>query len=364
METPAAFLARWHYAGLFLVILAEEAGVPLPIPGDLFIAAMGFMAQRGGAAFLPTAAVVTTATVLGASILYLVSRHAGRPLLVRVARRFGFTEAREQRLEGWLATLTAALSAGVAYASLLSTDFRGFAQFGLIGGLGMSLSWLFAYLVVPPLTLAWERSAPLVQPGQRPARPVFTLLVAWLVERRPRTTAVAALLLSAAAVVMVVRFARDPLEYDFKKLRDRGALREGGPAWWDARVDALFGDHLTPTVLLAETEAEAREQRLEGWLARHGALAVVVGRLIPGLRIVMTVVAGVLRLDRATFVTGTFFAGIIWSTIYFWLGYALGEGTERLGGFSALAGHWPWALAAAGVLGLATLWWRRARAAR
>ncbi|MBK9518584.1 MAG: DedA family protein [Anaeromyxobacter sp.] len=200
METPAAFLARWHYAGLFLVILAEEAGVPLPIPGDLFIAAMGFMAQRGGAAFLPTAAVVTTATVLGASILYLVSRHAGRPLLVRVARRFGFTEA--------------------------------------------------------------------------------------------------------------------------------------------------------------------REQRLEGWLARHGALAVVVGRLIPGLRIVMTVVAGVLRLDRATFVTGTFFAGIIWSTIYFWLGYALGEGTERLGGFSALAGHWPWALAAAGVLGLATLWWRRARAAR
>ncbi|MBK9518585.1 MAG: MMPL family transporter [Anaeromyxobacter sp.] len=165
----------------------------------------------------------------------------------------------------WLATLTAALSAGVAYASLLSTDFRGFAQFGLIGGLGMSLSWLFAYLVVPPLTLAWERSAPLVQPGQRPARPVFTLLVAWLVERRPRTTAVAALLLSAAAVVMVVRFARDPLEYDFKKLRDRGALREGGPAWWDARVDALFGDHLTPTVLLAETEAEAREvgRRLE-----------------------------------------------------------------------------------------------------
>lgn len=200
METPAAFLARWHYAGLFLVILAEEAGVPLPIPGDLFIAAMGFMAQRGGAAFLPTAAVVTSATVLGASVLYLVSRHAGRPLLVRVARRFGFTEA--------------------------------------------------------------------------------------------------------------------------------------------------------------------REQRLEGWLARHGALAVVVGRLIPGLRIVMTVVAGVLRLDRATFVAGTFFAGIIWSTIYFWLGYALGEGTERLGGWEALASHWPWALAAAGALGLATLWWRRARAAR
>ena len=34
----------------------------------------------------------------------------------------------------WLATLTAAGAAGVSYASLLSTDFRGFNQFGLIGG--------------------------------------------------------------------------------------------------------------------------------------------------------------------------------------------------------------------------------------
>ena len=31
VQTPADFLARWHYAGLFAVILAEEAGVPLPL---------------------------------------------------------------------------------------------------------------------------------------------------------------------------------------------------------------------------------------------------------------------------------------------------------------------------------------------
>lgn len=203
MESPAAFLERWHYGGLFLVILAEEAGVPLPIPGDLFIAGMGFLAQRGGAAFLPTAAVVTGATVAGATVLYQVSRRAGRPLLVKVARRFGFTEA--------------------------------------------------------------------------------------------------------------------------------------------------------------------REQRLEAWLTHHGAVAVVVGRLVPGLRIVMTVVAGVLGLRPSTFVVGTFFAGIVWSTLYFWLGFVLGEGTERLGGVAALEGRWPWALGAVGLAALAALAalaWRRARAPR
>ena len=197
MESPADFLARWHYGGLFLVILAEEGGVPLPIPGDLFIAAMGFLAHRGLAAYAPTTAVVTAATVIGATALYLVSRHAGRPLLVKVMRRFGFTEA--------------------------------------------------------------------------------------------------------------------------------------------------------------------REQRLEGWLTRHGATAVVVGRLVPGLRIVMTVVAGVLRLRHRTFVVGTFFAGIIWSTIYFWLGWALGAGYERVAGRVAFEALWPWAAGAAALLALVFLWRWRAR---
>jgi membrane protein DedA with SNARE-associated domain len=196
VQTPADFLARWHYAGLFAVILAEEAGVPLPLPGDLFIAAMGFMAHSRRAAWAPTAAAVTAATVLGASILYLVSRHAGRRLLLRVARRFGYTEA--------------------------------------------------------------------------------------------------------------------------------------------------------------------REARVEAWLARYGAAAVVVGRLIPGLRIVMTVVAGTLRLRRSTFVLGTLVAGLVWSTIYFWIGWALGAGYERLGGEVQPERLWPWAACAATVLAGAIVL-RRAR---
>jgi len=178
----------------------------------------------------------------------------------------GPTEAMVTAVETtWLATLTAALSAGVAYASLLSTDFRGFNQFGLIGGVGMTLSWLTAYALVPPLTLAWERHGPMVSGGQAPTRPIFTRLVSAAVEHRPRTTALAAAALSLASVWFAVHFARDPIEYDFRKLRDQSALVEGGPAWWDARVDALFGDHLTPTVLLARDEAEARVigERLE-----------------------------------------------------------------------------------------------------
>jgi uncharacterized protein len=158
----------------------------------------------------------------------------------------------------WLATLTAALAAGVSYASLLSTDFRGFNQFGLIGGMGMTLSWLFAYGMTPALVLAWERRAPITRAGQRPARPIVTRAIARVVDGAPRVTTLVAVVISVASVYFVVQFAKDPIEYDFRQLRDQSALRDGGPAWWDGRVDALHGDHLSPTALLARDEAEAR----------------------------------------------------------------------------------------------------------
>jgi len=173
--------------------------------------------------------------------------------------------------ETWLATLTAALAAGAAYASLLATDFRGFNQFGLIGGLGMTLSWVFSYVMTPPLVLAWERRWPIPREGQRPARPLFTLAVSHAVDKAPRVTALAAAGITALSVFFVVRFARDPFEYDFRNLRNESALAEGGVAWWDGRVDALFGDHVTPTVVLAKDEAEARDiaARIEAHRRAH-----------------------------------------------------------------------------------------------
>jgi len=159
----------------------------------------------------------------------------------------------------WLATLTAALAAGVSYASLLSTDFRGFNQFGLIGGMGMAFSWIAAYLMTPPLVLAWERHAPIPRAGQRPAHPLFTQLVSAVVTRRPRSLVLAAALLSAGSAGLVLRLARDPIEHDFRKLRDLTALRPGGPGWWDERIDALRGGSLSPTVLLARDATEAGE---------------------------------------------------------------------------------------------------------
>src|SRR6202041_1116869 len=88
---------------------------------------------------------------------YVDERRAGGD--VRDALEFGVWGART-------GTLAAALAAGVSYASLALTDFRGFRQFGFLGGLGMVLSWAFAFVLMPPL-IAWIDRAPSLPVARR-----------------------------------------------------------------------------------------------------------------------------------------------------------------------------------------------------
>ncbi len=161
-----AFLAQWQYLAAFVGIFLEESGVPLPVPGDVFIAALGASGRAGHASYLITTLVVFSATMLGSTILFEVSRRVGHPLLRRVGHRFGFDGERADRVEVWLNT--------------------------------------------------------------------------------------------------------------------------------------------------------------------HGSVAVALGRLVPGFRIVLTVAAGALKMSRARFLIGAAAASVLWAAIYYWLGYALGAGVARV----------------------------------
>src|SRR5690606_13905924 len=53
-------------------------------------------------------------------------------------------------------TWLAAIAAGGAYGALLITSFRGFSEFGLIGGVGMVFCWLATFTVLPALITFFE----------------------------------------------------------------------------------------------------------------------------------------------------------------------------------------------------------------
>jgi predicted RND superfamily exporter protein len=160
-------------------------------------------------------------------------------------------------------TLSAAIAASVAYGSLVSTQFRGFRQFGIIGGLGMVLSWAVAFVCMPPL-IHWldrgrhscERVKPSALDGAVGRRPVFERL-ARFVQRHAAIVAAAGAVVTLLAIAKVCTFGPDELEYDLSKLRRRDTMVRG-EGYWGARMDMLLGRYLTPTVLITDTQEQAR----------------------------------------------------------------------------------------------------------
>ena len=164
-----------------------------------------------------------------------------------------------------LATGTAMLAAGIAYGSLMVTDFRGFNQFGLIGGAGMVLVWICTMLLVPPIILVGERLRPGVfTPKENLWRYPFAVL-GGLVQRRPVVFAGLSAVVLAVALVPLGRYLKDPLEWDLNNLRSDetqaqrlwGKMEEMGMGNVGAGYIGNTGVLLVDTPEQAEPVAEA-----------------------------------------------------------------------------------------------------------
>src|SRR6185437_10458179 len=88
---------------LFVLLLIEEAGVPLPAPGDTLIALAGAQPQRTLPYTLEVLGLCTLAVFLGSSALYWVMRLGGRSFLMRYGHYLHLNPQRLARMETWLA---------------------------------------------------------------------------------------------------------------------------------------------------------------------------------------------------------------------------------------------------------------------
>lgn len=185
----------------------------------------------------------------------------------RIALRRQYTEKKRthevllRRSIGYTAqaTWTAALAAGSAYASLTITDFRGFSQFGIIGGLGMLICWLSAFTTLPALLIWMEKHHWLKIKTQKHYGSMLLRQVASIVLRFHKTIlafTVVSLLASIFAVSGLSK--RGFIETDFTKLRSKQSIVSGS-AYWDEKVNKVFARYLTPTAILAPTKEDAQK---------------------------------------------------------------------------------------------------------
>ncbi|MFN8524131.1 MAG: DedA family protein [Chloroflexota bacterium] len=181
----------------FVLLMIEEAGVPPIIPGDLLMILMGVRAAQGKLTLGQALLELEAATVIGATILYWISRRGGRALVDRLGRYIGATPA---RLDHAAAALQQHGESGIALGRLvpglciltavaagaLAFPYRRFLPALAVGSLVHLLVFvLLGYLAGPPALayaerfhLPFELVASLL---------LFAVIAVWLVRSaRPR----------------------------------------------------------------------------------------------------------------------------------------------------------------------------------
>ncbi len=92
------FLRTYSYLGLFVILLIEEAGIPLPIPGDLFIGATSALPKSN---YFLIVATVTIATLSGSTILFTLAKKFGHKLLLKYGKYIKITPQKVAKMEKW-----------------------------------------------------------------------------------------------------------------------------------------------------------------------------------------------------------------------------------------------------------------------
>jgi predicted RND superfamily exporter protein len=245
----ALIIAYFRSARGVLVVLA---GVT---PGLLFTFAIGHLLVghlNSNTAFLGS---IIAGNGINYPLLFLAYYRARSPA---ESMSEALLQAARNSLPG---TLGAAATASAAYAGLAVSNFRGFSQFGWLGGAGMLVTWALTFVSVPiAITLFKPPRLGERQPARQRLTPIFAS------KRALRVAAGAFLALSVALAVRGVMRGRSDGIYEMhlEALRNRDSLRTGA-ASWDKRMTELFGSWLNPVVALVkepgDREAAAGELR-------------------------------------------------------------------------------------------------------
>jgi len=100
-------------------------------------------------------------------------------------------------------------------------------------------------------------------------------------------------------------------------------------------------------------------RRAVAWFSRHGRTAVFVGRLVPGVRSLISIPAGIDRMPMAQFVLYTTAGSLVWNAALIVAGYELGAQWHRVEGYVGEA-----SVVIYVVLGVALLWFVAQRLVR
>lgn len=106
---------------------------------------------------------------------------------------------------------------------------------------------------------------------------------------------------------------------------------------------------------------EADLDRAEGWFDKYDEWVVLFGRMIPGVRSVVSIPAGMLRTPFVRFVLLTTAGSATWNTLLLGAGWYLGDNWREIAGIVGSLSNVVLVLVAVALVSAIVWWWRRGR---
>ena len=96
-----ALVAAHKSIAVFTVIALEEIGVPLPLPGDVFIMYAGHLIARGRIGVVTASLSILLGSMVGSSVLYWLARRFGQPFVHKYGPYMHIKQTRLAMVERW-----------------------------------------------------------------------------------------------------------------------------------------------------------------------------------------------------------------------------------------------------------------------
>ena len=153
---PTALLA------ILGLILVKEAGVPIPVPGDLVIIGAGVAAGRGDLDPGVALVAIVIASIVGGIVQYGLLRSVARPVLLRLLGRLGSAERVDRQTErlrrgGARSVAVARSTPGVRIVAIAASALAGIPAAAFVAGLAIGNAafigahFALGYLVGEPI---------------------------------------------------------------------------------------------------------------------------------------------------------------------------------------------------------------------
>jgi uncharacterized protein len=156
------------------------------------------------------------------------------------------------------ATLLASAASSVSFIVLLIAANRGFRHFGLIGGIGMLLSWVSTFTLVPAFLAIFERIRPLRLQAKRNRSPSKLTSIIEKLSQRPAVVVAVFGALTLLSAVQFVRFLPDSMERNLNNVTNE-VKQNNEVARYNDRAQASLGMSIEGAIALLPSPQAATE---------------------------------------------------------------------------------------------------------